>query len=159
MRIPRRLIAAYSSLLAHEGLVGRPPRRPPRAPPGVKTLIPPFSGPPGPQEAPGSSQGVLRDHTDPYGSIRIHKNSYGPLPDQFPKNIWSFLTWSLYLIFTVAFQKNVKKCQNICCKLVWEGSVWILMDPYGPVWVRMVPEDSLGASWGLLGPWGAQKGG
>ena len=38
-------------------------------------------------------------------------------------------------------------------------SVWILMDPYGPVWVRMVPEDSLGASWGLLGPWGAQKGG
>ena len=42
---------------------------------------------------------------------------------------------------------------------MWEGSVWILMDPYGPVWVRMVPEDSLGASWGLLGPWGAQKGG
>ena len=33
------------------------------------------------------------------------------------------------------------------------------MDPYGPVWVRMVPGDSLGASWGLLGPWGAQKGG
>ena len=33
------------------------------------------------------------------------------------------------------------------------------MDPYGPVWVRMVPEDSLGASWGLLGPWGARKGG
>ena len=33
------------------------------------------------------------------------------------------------------------------------------MDPYGPVWVRMVPEDSLGASWGFLGPWGAQKGG
>ena len=32
------------------------------------------------------------------------------------------------------------------------------MDPYGPVWVRMVPEDSLGASWGLLGPWGGQKG-
>ena len=29
------------------------------------------------------------------------------------------------------------------------------MDPYGPVWVRMVPEDSLGASWGLLGPPGA----
>ena len=28
------------------------------------------------------------------------------------------------------------------------------MDPYGPVWVRMVPGDSLGASWGLLGPWG-----
>ena len=26
------------------------------------------------------------------------------------------------------------------------------MDPYGPVWVRMVPGDSLGASWGLLGP-------
>ena len=42
---------------------------------------------------------------------------------------------------------------------MWEGSVWILMDPYGPVWVRMVPEDSLGASWDLLGPWGAQKGG
>ena len=42
---------------------------------------------------------------------------------------------------------------------MWEGSVWILMDPYGPVWVRMVPGDSLGASWGLLGPWGAQKGG
>ena len=42
---------------------------------------------------------------------------------------------------------------------MWEGSVWILMDPYGPVWVRMVPEDSLGASWGLLGSWGAQKGG
>ena len=42
---------------------------------------------------------------------------------------------------------------------MWEGSVWILMDPYGPVWVRMVPEDSLGASWGLLGPWGTQKGG
>ena len=33
------------------------------------------------------------------------------------------------------------------------------MDPYGPVWVRMVPEDSLGASWGLLRPWGIQKGG
>ena len=49
--------------------------------------------------------------------------------------------------------------QNIFWKLIWEGSVWILMDPYGPVWVRMVPEDSLGASWGLLGPWGAQKGG
>ena len=31
------------------------------------------------------------------------------------------------------------------------------MDPYGPVWVRMVPEDSLGASWGLLGPWGPKK--
>ena len=44
-------------------------------------------------------------------------------------------------------------------KLMWEGSVWILMDPYGPVWVRMVPEDSLGASWGLLGPWGGPKGG
>ena len=42
-------------------------------------------------------------------------------------------------------------------KLMWEGSVWILMDPYGPVWVRMVPEDSLGASWGLLGPWGEPK--
>ena len=41
---------------------------------------------------------------------------------------------------------------------MWEGSVWILMDPYGPVWVRMVPEDSLGASWGLLGPWGTQRG-
>ena len=26
------------------------------------------------------------------------------------------------------------------------------MDPYGPVWVPMVPEDSLGASWGLLEP-------
>ena len=26
---------------------------------------------------------------------------------------------------------------------MWEGSVWILMDPYGPVWVRMVPGDSL----------------
>ena len=35
----------------------------------------------------------------------------------------------------------------------------VRMDPYGPVWVRMVPEDSLGASWGVLGPWGAQKGG
>ena len=33
------------------------------------------------------------------------------------------------------------------------------MDPYGPVWVRMVPEDSLGASWGLLGPWGSKKAG
>ena len=42
---------------------------------------------------------------------------------------------------------------------MWEGSVWILMDPYGPVWVRMVPGDSLGASWGLLGPWGSKKGG
>ena len=41
---------------------------------------------------------------------------------------------------------------------MWEGSVWILMDPYGPVWVRMVPEDSLGASWGL-GPWGNPKAG
>ena len=35
--------------------------------------------------------------------------------------------------------------------------MWILIDPYGPVWVRMVPGDSLGASWGLLGPWGVQK--
>jgi hypothetical protein len=43
--------------------------------------------------------------------------------------------------------------------LVWEVSVWIPMDPYGPVWVRMVPEDPLGASWGLLGPWETQKGG
>ena len=42
---------------------------------------------------------------------------------------------------------------------MWEGSVWIVMDPYGPVWVRMVPGDSLGASWGVLGPWGARKGG
>ena len=42
---------------------------------------------------------------------------------------------------------------------MWEGSVWILMDPYGPVWVRMVPGDSLGASWGLLGPWGTPEGG
>ena len=33
------------------------------------------------------------------------------------------------------------------------------MDPYGPVWVRMVPEDSLGASWGLLDPGGSKKGG
>ena len=33
------------------------------------------------------------------------------------------------------------------------------MDPYGPVWVRMVPGDSLGASWGLLGPWAPPKGG
>ena len=40
---------------------------------------------------------------------------------------------------------------------MWEGSVWMLMDLYGPVLVRMVPGDSLGASWGLLGPWGAQK--
>ena len=24
---------------------------------------------------------------------------------------------------------------------MWEGSVWILMDPYGPVWVRMVHGD------------------
>ena len=35
----------------------------------------------------------------------------------------------------------------------------VSMDPYGPVWVRMVPEDSLGASWGLRGPWGVQRGG
>ena len=33
------------------------------------------------------------------------------------------------------------------------------MDPYGPVWDRMVPEDSLGASWGLLGRWRIPKGG
>jgi len=42
---------------------------------------------------------------------------------------------------------------------MWEGSVWIVMDPYGPVWVRVVPENSLGASWSLLGPQGTQKGG
>ena len=34
----------------------------------------------------------------------------------------------------------------------------VRMDPYGPVCVRMVPEDSLGASWGLLGPWGVKGG-
>ena len=42
---------------------------------------------------------------------------------------------------------------------MWGVSVWILMDPYGPVWVRMVPGDSLGASWGLLGPRASPKGG
>ena len=55
--------------------------------------------------------------------------------------------------------QNLPKNANIFLKLMWEGSVWILMDPYGPVWVRMVPGDSLGASWGLLGPWGDLKGG
>ena len=35
----------------------------------------------------------------------------------------------------------------------------VRMDSYGSVWTRMVPGDSLGASWGLLGPWGAQMGG
>ena len=64
-----------------------------------KNLKPPFLGPPGPQEAPGSPQGVPRDHTDPYGSIRIHKNPYRPLPDQFPKvilpvfdDVWKILS-------------------------------------------------------------------
>ena len=100
MRIPRRLIGG---LLAHEGLIGRPPRRAPRPPPGVKTSIPPFSGPPGPQEAPGSPQGVLRDHTDPYGSIRIHKDPYGHLPGQFSTNILTFFDkcWK-------SLSKNVK---------------------------------------------------
>ena len=38
----------------------------------------------------------------------------------------------------------------------------VRMDSYGSVWTRIGlygPWDSLGASWGLLGPWGAQKGG
>ena len=38
----------------------------------------------------------------------------------------------------------------------------VRMDSYGSVWTRMCPYgpgDSLGASWGLLGPGGAQKGG
>ena len=43
--------------------------------------------------------------------------------------------------------------------MIWEVSGWIQMDPDGPLWVRMVPGDSLGASRGLLGPWGAPKGG
>ena len=57
------------------------------------------------------------------------------------------------------FQNLSKIAQMFFFNLMWEGSVWILMDPYGPVLVRMVPGDLLGASWGLLGPWGAQKGG
>ena len=37
------------------------------------------------------------------------------------------------------------------------GQGGVRMDSYGSVWTRMVPEDSLGASWGLLGPYGSQK--
>ena len=55
--------------------------------------------------------------------------------------------------------QNLSKMPKYLFEIDVERSVWILMDPYGPVLVRMVPGDSLGASWGLLGPWGAQKGG
>ncbi len=103
MRIPRRLIGG---LLAHEGLIGRPPRRAPRAPPGGEPPLPPFLGPPGPQDTPGSPQGVLRDHTDPYGSIRIHKNPYGPLPDQFSTNILICYD-KFWRFFGKVWQKNV----------------------------------------------------
>ena len=104
-------------------------------------LLGPPRAPGGPRKPPGSPQG-------PYGPIRIHTDPYGHLSGQF----------SIY-IFLQHFPKMVKMRQHIFWKLIWEGSVWILMDPYGPVWVRMVPEDSLGASWGLLGPWGPPKGG
>ena len=69
------LALCTGGLLAHEGLIGRPLRRAPGPPLGVKTPLPPFLDPPGPQEAPGSPQGVPRDHTDPYGSIRIHTDT------------------------------------------------------------------------------------
>ena len=134
MRIPRRLIGSLGSLLAHEGLIGRPPRRAPRAPPGGEPPFTPLSGPP---RAPGGPRKPPGNHQGPYGPIQVHTNPYGHLPGQFSRNMLAFLFF---------------------WKLIWEGSVGIHMDRYGPVWVRMVPEDSLGASWGLLGPWGPRKG-
>ena len=75
MRIPRRLIGC---LLAHAGLIGRPPRRAPRALPGSKPLYPLFwtlQGPRRTQEAPRESPGTIRTHTGPYVSIRIHTDT------------------------------------------------------------------------------------
>ena len=66
--------------------------------------------------------------------------------------------WPL-TFFDKLFQKISKKYPKMSKYLLKIDLGGVRMDPYGPGWVRMVPKDSLGASWGVLGPWGAQKGG
>ena len=67
---------------------------------------------------------------------------------------WSFLTH---------ISKNVQKCTTNVNKnfseMLWEVVWWVHMEIHGSEWVRMVPRDSQGASWGFLGPQGVQKGG